>query len=1272
MKKILPVFIVLLIASGALCAQGVNVYTVTRQTGVTFSSISTSGTSVSSWRAGSNTDNNRSDPISLGFYFNYLGNLYNTISISTNGFIDFSSSSAQGYGSYPYGYDNSYFTVPAPDGTLLALAPFYEDLMVPWGGSINDAIKYQSTGSSGNKVFIVEWNNMTFPSAFAERVTFQVRLYESDSDIEFIYGSMSGASASLSYTCGINSATISTPPTSSQLLTQQTPNSATFSATPQNGLSTIPASNTKLVFNGCILPSAAGPITGSSIVCDPATAIAYSIPSVTGATGYSWTLPSGFSIASGNNTNSITVNVTGGTTGTISAAGTNSCGSGQAATLPVTVSLRPSPTISGPTTVCANTTGHTYTTQNGMSNYQWTVSSGGTIVSGQGTSFITVTWNTTGSQSVGVNYANAAGCSASSPASLSVTVNTNPVPTIAGSSSACAGSAGNVYTTQANMTNYQWTVSSGGTITSGGTSGSNSCTVTWNTAGAQTVGVSYTNSNGCTSGSPGVKNVTVNPLPTPTVSGPSSVCANSSGNIYTTQGGMTNYQWTISSGGNITGGYGTSAITVTWLTTGTKTVSVIYTSSNGCAALAPGIDTVQVNPRPAPTISGPASVCAGATGSVYTTETGMSNYQWTISSGGTITAGSGTSSITVNWTTPGNKTVTVNYANSYGCNALSATSYAVTVNMQPTITLTGPDTVCMNSTGNVYTTQSGNTAYQWTVSSGGTITAGGTATSSTCTVTWNMAGSQSVSVNYTNSSGCPAAAPANLPVIVNPLPVPAISGPATACINSTGNSYTTEAGMTGYTWTVSSGGTITSGQGTNAIQVTWSTSGAKTVGVTYTNSNGCNPSTPTSYPVTVSALPVPTISGPVSACQGSTTSVYYTEDGMNGYFWNVSWGGTITSGAGTDSITVTWNNTGAQTVSVSYTNTTGCTAATPTVKNITVHPQASPTIAGNTYPCTNSGNNSYSTQSGMTGYQWAVSSGGMILSGGSTNQIQVSWIGSGSQWVQVNYTNANGCSAPAPVTLPVEVQVSPGPAGTINGPDSICGGSVWIFTTDPVTGATSYNWNFPVGATITSGAGSQTVTVTFSKTASSGNVTVSGVNGCGTGALSVPHALHVSPTPTPVITQDFDKLISSVAMGNQWYLNGLPIEGATGQSYIATENGNYFAVISLNGCYSDTSNHIEVVVTGLAHPMTNLLSLYPIPCRTQLFISTPVTVTGKWEAEILDFYGKIAFRSTGENLTNSNILEVSLPPLPDGIYFFKLINSGKILTGKILISAGSE
>jgi hypothetical protein len=74
-------------------------------------------------------------------------------------------------------------------------------------------------------------------------------------------------------------------------------------------------------------------------------------------------------------------------------------------TTPVTLSPVVSPTLSGPTQVGAGTT-QVYSTEMGMSSYQWSVSSGGTISSGGSSTdhTVSVAWNTAGSQSVSVSY----------------------------------------------------------------------------------------------------------------------------------------------------------------------------------------------------------------------------------------------------------------------------------------------------------------------------------------------------------------------------------------------------------------------------------------------------------------------------------------------------------------------------------------------------------------------------------------------------------------------------------------------------------------------------------------------------------------------------------------------------------------------------------------------------------------------------------------------------------------------------------------------------
>jgi len=121
----------------------------------------------------------------------------------------------------------------------------------------------------------------------------------------------------------------------------------------------------------------------------------------------------------------------------------------------------------------------------------------------------------------------------------------------------------------------------------------------------------------------------------------------------------------------------------------------------------------------------------------------------------------------------------------------------------------------------------------------------------------------------------------------------------------------------------------------------------------------------------------------------------------------------------------------------------------------------------------------------------------------------------------------------------------------------------------------------PVGVTITSGYSTRMITVNFAANAASGTITVKGANACGNGTVSPNFAVTVTPTPAaPVITDLGDTLHSSAPTGNQWYYNGTLIVAATSQTYVATQSGEYWDIVTINGCASDTSNNLNVIIIG--------------------------------------------------------------------------------------------
>jgi PKD domain len=231
-------------------SQSIANYAVTRTTGISYSSIISSGTPCNSWRynGGFQQDDNRSNPVEIGFDFWYNGVRYTDVSISTNGYIDFSSSNNNGGPTVnPYGYANGQYTLPG--GTLNSIAPIYDDQTTQGAvDPLGNSIRTKLTGTAPNRIFTIEWENMAIYLNTSPDLNYQVKIHETTGVIDFIYGTMINGTANFSYTSGLNGPVMNATPTTAQLKCQQTANTTTFSNTPVNNLSVLPASNSMVSF----------------------------------------------------------------------------------------------------------------------------------------------------------------------------------------------------------------------------------------------------------------------------------------------------------------------------------------------------------------------------------------------------------------------------------------------------------------------------------------------------------------------------------------------------------------------------------------------------------------------------------------------------------------------------------------------------------------------------------------------------------------------------------------------------------------------------------------------------------------------------------------------------------------------------------------------------------------------------------------------------------------------------------------------------------------
>jgi hypothetical protein len=849
------------------------------------------------------------------------------------------------------------------------------------------------------------------------------------------------------------------------------------------------------------------------------------------------------------------------------------------------------------------------------------------------------------------------------------------------------------------------------------------------TAGSYSGSVSFTSTNASSQ----TVSVTGDVLVTTSItSSPSNVstCAGT-GTSFTvaSAGANLTYQWQVSTNG----GSSFTNLTNTGIYLGATSATLFLSSSvtsaynnyqykcvvtGTCSSATSNAATLTVNSLPAITVQ-PSNIgtCSGTGTSFSVTATGTGlTYQWQVSTdggsnysnvSGGIYSGETTSTLTLS------SSVNASYNNYYyrcivsgTCSpSVTSTGAKLTVNTAPSTpgTITGYNSICSN-TNQYYSVAavSGANSYTWTLPSGWT----GSSTTNSINLV-NNSSSGSLSVTATNACGTSSASTLAITVSNLPAPTPLFSiDNASQCFS--GNLFTfTDAS------TPASGTTISSlswnfGDATSssisAPTHSFAAAGTYNVILTTTASNNCVASL--SKAVTVNPAPTATISGTTSICSGSSTDLSISLTGTAP--WTLVYSGSINPIVINSSpYTISVSPNATTTYTLSSLNDANCTAGAGDLSGsatITVNANKTASVSLTSSDADNSICSGASVtftatptnEGNAPTYQWLKNGNSFVNAG---NTYTTTGLANNDQISVILTSNLSTCLVGSPTqsnTITTYVNPSaPATPATISGTIAQCAGLAnQTYSISNVLTATSYNWAVPTGWSITSGQGTNTVSVTVGSSGQNGDITVSASNGCGTSSSQILAVTAVSTTNTITLSSasgtNSQTICKNSAITNITYsttgsptgatITGLPagISGSftSGTNIITisgtpTESGTFTYYVTLTGgsCNANISGTITVTATNTI----SLSSVIGTDSQT-LCINTPITsisytTTGATGAS----FSGLPTGVSGSY--SSNTVSISGTPSVSGTFNYTITLTGGCgsvsTTGSIIVSAAN-
>ncbi|HLC82989.1 MAG TPA: T9SS type A sorting domain-containing protein, partial [Bacteroidia bacterium] len=436
--------------------------------------------------------------------------------------------------------------------------------------------------------------------------------------------------------------------------------------------------------------------------------------------------------------------------------------------------------------------------------------------------------------------------------------------------------------------------------------------------------------------------------------------------------------------------------------------------------------------------------------------------------------------------------------------------------------------------------------------------------------------------------------------------------------------------------------------------------------------------------VVVSGSVVPTNSivaspsGPI--CSG--TSVTFTATAGGGgttptYQWQVN-GLNVGAGGTTYTSTTLANGDIVTCILNSSSPCASPTTATSNAITMTVNPTVTPTISIAASPtgsiCAGTVVNFTATitNGGTTPtYQWQINGANV----GTNSPLYSSALLNNGDIVTCILGSNALCASPVTltsnaITMTVTPNVTPAVSVVASPSGAICAGTSVLFTATPTNGGTTPTYQWQVnGANV--GTGGTTYTTT---TLANGDIVTCILTSNATcasplTATSAGITMIVNPTPpTPTISVSGTTLTSSSATGNQWYLNGVLIAGATNQNYTFTVNGTYTVIVTTGGCASAESAPEVILNVGIDDANNQYaLNIYPNPNDGNFNIIFNVNTPANYTLELTNALGQLIYKEELKDFSGSYNKPFSVIDYGKGVYTITLTNDKHDVVKKIIV-----